>query len=124
MQRTYAPLLKPYGLTYAQYLALLVLWEGDDIPVGEVGRRLHLDSGTVTPLLKRLAALGYVTRRRSAADEREVRIALTPQGTALRSEMGRTQHQVACASALEPDEFTALRERLRRLRADLHAAIG
>src|SRR3954468_2994928 len=77
MTKLYKPLLAPLGLTYPQYLAMLVLWEEGDVAVHELGERLFLDSGTLTPLLKRLQAAGYVERSRDAADERRVRIALT-----------------------------------------------
>src|ERR1700736_3392147 len=80
--RTYAPLLEDAGLTYPQYVTLLVLWENPDRPrsIGELGERLHLDSGTLTPLLKRLASMGYVTRSRDAGDERRVLGTVTPAG--------------------------------------------
>lgn len=78
--RTYRSLLKDLGITYPQYLVMLVLWEQDDLTVSEIGDRLYLDSGTLTPLLKRLETVGYVTRARDAADERQVRVRLSPQG--------------------------------------------
>lgn len=77
------PGLAELGLTYPQYLAMLVLWEEDEITVSRLCRRLQLDSGTVSPLLRRLEALGYLTRRRSSSDERSVTVALTPEGVAL-----------------------------------------
>src|SRR3954454_4785619 len=82
--RAYAPLLQPLGLTYPQYLVLLVLWERDGVAVKDLGARLALDSGTLTPLLKRLEERGYVARRRDTDDERVVRIHLTAAGRALR----------------------------------------
>src|SRR5271166_7191954 len=82
--RVYKPLLDRLGLTYPQYLVMLVLWEGDGLPVKDIGERLHLDSGTLTPLLKRLEAAQLVKRTRGTEDERQVLIALTPQGQALR----------------------------------------
>ena len=81
--RVYKPLLDRLGLTYPQYLVMLVLWERDDIAVKEIGERLYLDSGTLTPLLKRLEAADLVKRTRSTADERQVLIALTAKGRAL-----------------------------------------
>ena len=80
--RIYAPLLEDAGLTYPQYVTMLVLWEDPDRPrsIGELGERLHLDSGTLTPLLKRLASMGYVTRSRDAEDERRVLVTLTADG--------------------------------------------
>ena len=83
MTRLYKPVLEPLGLTYPQYLAMLVLWEGDGIPVGQLGERLHLDTGTLTPLLKRLESAGWVQRLRDANDERRVLLQLTPEGRAL-----------------------------------------
>jgi len=80
MTKAYKPLLAPLGLTYPQYLVMLVLWEGDGVTVSHVGERLSLDSGTLTPLLKRLQALGLLQRLRDAADERRVLLQLTPGG--------------------------------------------
>jgi DNA-binding MarR family transcriptional regulator len=85
MTKLYKPLLEDIGLTYPQYLVMLVLWEGDQLMVSELGERLYLDSGTLTPLLKRLESAGLLTRLRDAQDERRVRIALTDAGRALRS---------------------------------------
>ena len=87
--RAYGPLLEGTGLTYPQYITMLVLWEDPDRPrsVGELGERLHLDSGTLTPLLKRLASTGYVTRSRDAEDERRVLVGLTAEGLSLRDRL-------------------------------------
>src|ERR1700681_2346838 len=82
--RAYKPLLDALGLTYPQYLVMVALWEQDDISVKEIGELLHLDSGTLTPLLKRLEAMGFVRRNRDTADERSVRISLTSAGAAPR----------------------------------------
>jgi MarR family transcriptional regulator, organic hydroperoxide resistance regulator len=82
--RVYKPLLDRLGLTYPQYLAMLVLWERDGVPLKEIGERLFLDSGTLTPLLKRLEAAGFVKGSRSSEDERQVKITLTAQGQALK----------------------------------------
>ena len=79
----YTPYLKPLGLTYTQYIVFMVLWEEDHLPVGSIGERLHLDNGTLTPMLKKLEAAGYLTRERSKADERSVIISLTEKGKAL-----------------------------------------
>jgi len=119
IQRTYSPLLRAVGITYVQYLVLLVLWESDDHSVGEIGRCLYLDSGTLTPVLRRLERLGFVTRRRMPADEREVRIRLTEAGTRLERQMTAVRAEVACRAALEPDAFVRLREELHHLRARL-----
>ena len=82
----YTPYLKPLGLTYTQYILFLVLWEKDGLTVGELGRRLYLDNGTLTPLLKKLEAAGYITRSRDNNDERVVTVALTDEGRALKEE--------------------------------------
>ncbi|MBR3159127.1 MAG: MarR family transcriptional regulator [Atopobiaceae bacterium] len=84
LTRRYKPLLDPLGLTYTQYVTMMALWEQDEIPVKELGRRVYLDSATLTPLLKRLEAHGYVRRERSQVDERSVIISLTEEGRALR----------------------------------------
>ncbi|AJQ95126.1 MarR family winged helix-turn-helix transcriptional regulator [Gynuella sunshinyii] len=84
--RAYGPLLKPLGLTYPQYLIMLLLWQHQQLSVGELGQRLYLDSGTLTPLLKRMADAGLVTRNRSEEDQRRVLIDLTDKGRALKSQ--------------------------------------
>jgi DNA-binding MarR family transcriptional regulator len=122
MTRTYAPLLRPYDLTYVQYLTLLVLYESDDVPVGEIGRRLSLDSGTLTPVLKRLESRGYVKRRRSAVDEREVRVRLTPAGRTLETDLRRVQHDFFCSTALPVRRLEALRTELQELKRNLARA--
>jgi DNA-binding MarR family transcriptional regulator len=107
--RAYGPLLAELGLTYPQYLTLLVLWEADGaLAVSEIGARLHLDSGTLTPLLKRLAALGLVTRTRDPADERRVLIALTEAGTRLRERAATIPARITPCLGLELDEARAL----------------
>lgn len=92
--RAYRPLLEPLGLTYPQYLVLLILWEKDGQSVNEIGRRLYLDSGTLTPLLKRMEQSGFIVRARSAHDERKVEIRLGSRGTELRN------HALAIPEAL------------------------
>src|SRR5436305_12301921 len=86
--RVYKPLLDRLGLTYPQYLVMLVLWERDDVPLKDIGEKLFLDSGTLTPLLKRLEASGLIKRTRSTEDERQAMIALSPKGRALKEEAG------------------------------------
>lgn len=120
MTRIYKPLLAPLGLTYPQYLVMLVLWEADGLSVSQLGQRLSLDSGTLTPLLKRLEVLGHVERRRAADDERRVDLFLTPAGRALRTQALDIPSQLACASACELDEVIALTQRLNQLRQQLH----
>ncbi|RTL15005.1 MAG: MarR family transcriptional regulator [Burkholderiales bacterium] len=122
MTRIYKPLLAPLGLTYPQYLVMLVLWEADGPSVSQLGQRLSLDSGTLTPLLKRLETLGHLERRRARDDERRVDIFLTPQGRQLRNQALDIPAQLACASACELDEVFALTERLQRLRQQLNRA--
>jgi len=84
--RAYRPLLEPLGLTYPQYLVLLILWERDSLSVNEIGQRLYLDSGTLTPLLKRMEQVGYIERHRDKTDERRVEIRLGPKGLELRQD--------------------------------------
>src|SRR3954466_12056566 len=94
--RIYKPILEPLGLTYPQYLVLLVLWEQDGLTVKEIGQRLHLDSGTLTPVLKRLQAMGYVQRSRDLPDERQVRVTLTERGRAVRARAGAGDPRAGC----------------------------
>jgi DNA-binding MarR family transcriptional regulator len=119
---TYRPLLEPMGLTYPQYLTMLVLWEEDGLTVSAIGERLGLDSGTLTPLLKRLEAAGLLSRTRDAADERQVRIRLTPAGRSLKQKAKGIPAKLLCASGLSPAEIKALRGGLGRLAANLRAA--
>jgi len=120
MTRTYAPLLEPLGLTYPQYLVLLVLWERDGLPVRELGARLALDSGTLTPLLKRLERQGLVERVRGADDERVVRIHLTAAGRALRTRARKVPVDLACRAGYDTASEASMRE-LAQLRAELVA---
>jgi len=100
--RVYKPLLDRLGLTYPQYLVMLVLWERDDVAVKDIGARLFLDSGTLTPLLKRLEAAGLIKRTRGTEDERQVLVALTPQGHALREKsQGRAAIDSRCLGVLD-----------------------
>ncbi len=124
MTRVYRPLLDALGLTYPQYLVLLVLWQYDGLAIGELGERVALDSGTLTPLLKRMQAQGLIERTRSAADERLVLITLTRQGAELRTRADAVHEQVACATACTPKERQALVRELKALRTALlaHAA--
>lgn len=119
MTRSYQPLLAELGLTYPQYLALLALWERDGVTVSELGERLGLDSGTLTPLLKRLQALGLLARARDAADERRVRIHLSPAGLALRARAAPIPDQMLARSGLAAPEAHALAEKLHALRHHL-----
>ncbi|MFB9239690.1 MarR family winged helix-turn-helix transcriptional regulator [Plantactinospora siamensis] len=118
----YRPLLDELGLTYPQYLVLLVLWERDPATptVKELGAALELDSGTLSPLLKRLAAAGLVNRRRSARDERVVEIELTTAGRAVRDRVAEVPRRVAAATGLTEAELVALRDTLTRITATVH----
>ncbi len=117
----YRPLLEPLGLTYPQYLVMLVLWEGDGLSVKALGERLFLDSGTLTPLLKRLELAGLLVRARSSDDERVVEVRLTSRGRALRRRAETVPKALACAVGLAPHALGELRETLRNLTAVLHA---
>jgi len=121
--RTYRPLLERLGLTYPQYLVMLVLWERDGLTVKAIGERLGLDSGTLTPLLKRLATAGLVTRSRDAEDERQVRIALSDAGRALRAEAAGLPTVIAGRLGLDVGELKRLRREIDGLRLALDAAI-
>jgi DNA-binding MarR family transcriptional regulator len=118
--RAYAPLLEPLGLTYPQYLVLLVLWDEDGLPVNQLGERLGLDSGTLTPLLKRLEKSGVVARRRDRGDQRVVHIHLTADGKALRAKAKRVPIEAACAAGFDVTSERSL-ARLVTLREELHS---
>lgn len=120
--KLYKPLLAPLGLTYPQYLVMLVLWEQDGPSVSELGQRLGLDSGTLTPLLKRLEAQGLVRRQRSAEDERRVHLALTAAGKRLRARALDIPGQIACATGCNLEEVSQLTARLQVLRSQLARA--
>ena len=122
MTKSYRPMLERMGLTYPQYLVLLVLWETDGITVSEIGRRLRLDSGTLTPVLKRLETSGLLNRSRRQSDEREVEIALTDQGRALRSEAVTVRQSVMCQLNMSEPEIQAMRADLNALIENLSTA--
>lgn len=111
--RLYRPLLEPLGLTYPQYLTMMALWETSPRTVGDLGEALGLDSGTLTPLLKRLEASGYVARARDPADERRVVVTLTPAGAALKAQAAHVPGALACQLGCDLDEIVELRERLK-----------
>jgi MarR family transcriptional regulator, organic hydroperoxide resistance regulator len=117
MTKLYKPVLTPLGLTYPQYLVLLVLWETDRVAVGELGTRLYLDSGTLTPLLKRMEASGLLTRIRAAEDERRVIVSLSAAGRALRRKAEQVPQRVACATGCELEQIATLTSQLQALRA-------
>jgi DNA-binding MarR family transcriptional regulator len=124
--RAYGPLLDDVGITYPQYVTLLALWDDPDRPltVGELGTRLHLDSGTLTPLLKRLEHLGFVSRQRDPDDERRVLVALTAEGVALRDRVADVPGQLFDRMDLDADGLRALRDQLAALTATLEALEG
>jgi len=122
--RVYKPLLDRLGLTYPQYLVMLVLWERDGVPVKDIGERLFLDSGTLTPLLKRLEAAGLIKRTRSTEDERQVLIALTSQGQALREKARTVPQAILATSACSISELSVLKNELVALRDRLDTAMG
>ncbi|MDR3497605.1 MAG: MarR family transcriptional regulator [Parvibaculum sp.] len=121
LTKAYKPLLAEIGLTYPQYLAMLALWEEDSVTVGTLGARLFLDSGTLTPLLKRLEAAKLVKRVRSDADERQVLIHLTEKGRALRKSAATIPARAACALGMPLTELANLKKKLEKLRANLAA---
>ena len=119
MTKRYKPLLAPLGLTYPQYLAMLVLWEGDGIAVSQLGERLQLDSGTLTPLLKRLETAGMLRRERDAGDERRVLLKLTPVCRALRARAASVPTAIGKAVGCDLDELSVLTSRLHQLRNEI-----
>ncbi|CAB3761254.1 MarR family winged helix-turn-helix transcriptional regulator [Paraburkholderia humisilvae] len=119
MTKAYKPLLDRLGLTYPQYLAMLVLWERDDMTVKDIAARLNLDSATLTPLLKRLEAQGYIARTRGIDDERLVYIRLTKAGTSLKRAARDVPTEIASATQQTPEFLVRLREHLTRLRGTL-----
>lgn len=120
--RAYRPLLEPLGLTYPQYLVMLALWEQAPRTVKALGQALELDSGTLTPLLKRLESAGFVTRTRDVQDERRVQIALTQAGEALREKAAEVPVALACQLQLPLDEIADLRTTLQDLARKMKAA--
>lgn len=123
MTKVYKPLLKQLGLTYPQYLAMLVLWQEDGLTVSAISARLLTDPGSLTPLLKRLEAEGLIQRQRSKADERVVRLNLTAKGQALRDKAREVPRCILDASEQPIEELIALREALNRLRSHLKTSL-
>lgn len=121
--RAYRPMLDQLGLTYTQYIALVALWEEDDQTVSSLGEKLFLESNTLTPILKKLEALGFVERRRDPADERSVRIKLTPKGQGLQSEFDRISCEMFEAAGLGQD-FAKVQQAVARLRDNLLRSRG
>lgn len=113
--KKYRPLLDNLGLTYPQYLVMLVLWENDGIAIKQLSGKLSLDTGTLTPLLKRLETAGLITRTRTSSDERSVIINLTAEGTELKEKAYAVPGELLCSSGLSIDEFIRLRGELKLL---------
>ena len=119
--KLYKPLLDALGLTYPQYLVMLVLWERDGLSVSALGERLSLDSGTLTPLLKRMEGAGLLVRRRSSEDERRVHVGLTPAGLQLQTQAEHIPGCMVGQIGLPLDYLMALNQQIRKLRAALLA---
>ncbi len=117
--RVYKPLLDALDLTYPQYLVMVVLWEKDDQTVGSLGEKLFLESSTLTPMLKRLEAMGYIARVRDKTDERQVRVRLTGTGKALKEKASGVPLGIADATGMEPTEIVRLKQEIAALRASL-----
>ena len=115
MNSCYRPLLDRIGLTYSQYTVMLVLWENDQVALRDLGELLHLDSGTLSPLLKRLEKQGFITRRRDADDERVLRVSLTDEGRDLRAQAKKVQAEVETMTGLSRRDLVQLREQLNSL---------
>lgn len=124
MTKVYRPLLQELGITYLQYLALMVLWEQDSLTVSEIGEHLLLDSATLTPLLKRMEAAGLVSRSRSRADERQVIVSLTETGSAMKEEARRIMTTIVDATGCSKQELTQLKDELIALRERLAGHAG
>ncbi len=119
MTKVYKPLLDELGLTYPQYLAMLVLWERDGLMVSELGERLSLDSGTLTPLLKRLEAGGLIARIRAVEDERRVHVSLTAAGRKLKARAAKIPECVLTATQCSLPDLVSLNQQVRALRDKL-----
>ncbi|MDT6941378.1 MarR family transcriptional regulator [Brucella pseudogrignonensis] len=124
LTRAYQPILSKLELTYPQFLVMVILWEQDNCTVSEIGAKLNLDSGTLTPLLKRLEAAGHLARRRDPEDERQVRITLTDEGRALRIKAADIPEKVFCALGEPLNDLQDLRERLLKVRNNLKDSIS
>ena len=122
MTSCYRPMLDALGLTYPQFLVLLVLWERGDCSVTAIGNALQLETGTLSPLLKRLEAAGFITRTRQMGDERSVVVGLTAAGRAVEEQVAAVQREAGAATGLTDAEVVALRANLHALTASLRAA--
>lgn len=122
MIKAYQPFLKPLDMTYPQYLVMLVLWEQDGMTVGEIGERLYLDSGTLSPLIKRLLTKGLIVKERDASDERAVRVQLTSRGRKLEQKAACVPSEIAAATAISAPEVEQLFATLHRFNQSCGAA--
>lgn len=120
MSKLYRKLLRTLGLTYSQYLVMMVLWEKNQLTVSEVGERLFLDSATLTPLLKRMEQAELLTRARAASDERQVIIALTERGNRMRDEAALLPQAILDATKCNLDDMVSMKKQLEALRASLN----
>lgn len=118
--KLYRPFLDELGITYTQYVTLLALWEKDGVPVKELGARLYLDSGTLTPLLKKLEGMSLIRRERDPEDERSVIVRLTDEGRAMKEQAMTIPERVFCQMNLPPGQFAVLRDQLQQLTAAVH----
>ncbi|CFQ96039.1 MarR family winged helix-turn-helix transcriptional regulator [Yersinia frederiksenii] len=119
LHKVYRKLLNQLGLTYPQYLVMLVLWEGDELTVSDIGQRLFLDSATLTPLLKRMENAGLLIRSRAVDDERQVIIRLTEQGRNLREQAQSIPEAIMCASECDIEQLVNIKQQLESLRGKL-----
>ncbi|MFS8974807.1 MarR family transcriptional regulator [Cupriavidus necator] len=115
--KAYKPILEQLGLTYTQYITIVALWEEDNQTVGSLGEKLFLESNTLTPILKKLEAMGFLARQRDPEDERQVRVSLTRNGRRLREK--RLETSLANATGLTPDEFARMQKAIATLRDNL-----
>ena len=113
--RHYRPLLEPLGLTYTQYIAMMAFWEHKTLTVGRLGELLHLDSGTLTPVLKKMEKSGWIRRERSRTDERQTIVTITPDGEALRERAAEVPQQMMQCASLESDDALQLYTLLYKL---------
>jgi len=124
MSKLYRKLLRGLGLTYSQYLVMMILWEKDEQTVSEIGERLFLDSATLTPLLKRMEAAALITRTRAASDERQVIIKLTAHGDALRQQAAKLPPSLLQATQCTAEQLQSMKQELEVLRANLMESAG
>jgi len=113
--KLYKPFLDKFNLTYTQYIAMLVLWEDEKSTVKDIGKRLHLDSGTLTPLLKKIESMGLITRHRDVNDDRVVIVELTENGRILKDDITEVPHEMACKINMSKEELVKLKIQLDSL---------